>query len=39
MADNFGQEAGTGSQTIQTSRGNIIKRNESKVLARGELFI
>lgn len=39
MAKDFGQKAGTGSQTIQTSRGNIIKRNESKVLARGELFI
>ena len=39
MANEFGQETGTGSQTIQTSRGNIIKRNESKVLARGELFI
>ena len=39
MAKDFGQKAGTGSQTIQTSRGNIIKRNDSKVLARGELFI
>lgn len=39
MANEFGQKTGTGSQTIQTSRGNIIKRNESKVLARGELFI
>ena len=45
MADNHGQskdpntEKLTGSQIIQQARGNLIKRNDSRVLARGELFI
>lgn len=45
MADNHGQskdpntEKLTGSQIIQQARGHLVKRNESRVLARGELFI
>lgn len=45
MADNHGQSNDpntgklTGSQIIQQARGNLIKRNDSRVLARGELFI
>lgn len=33
------KQTGTGDQIIQTSRGNLIVRNDTKVLARGELFI
>jgi len=45
MADNHGQSNDpntgklTGNQIIQQARGNLIKRNDSRVLARGELFI
>ena len=45
MADNHGQSKDpntgklTGDQIIQQARGHLVKRNESRVLARGELFI
>lgn len=45
MADNHGQSNDpntgklTGNQIIQQARGHLVKRNDSRVLARGELFI